>query len=812
MRRTLPRFASFLAALLIAAALLYGFSAGIGPLPAPGPTFAASQGVWDMARAAQTRSQTLRIWGLEMPVQVTIGAGGVPHIQARTDEDLFIAMGYMEARDRLFEMDLFRRSAEGRLSQILGPSELGSDELNLSLGLLRTARTEWAEMAPNSPARLAVQYYTEGVNDRISDDEANGTLPLGFNLLGYRPAAWQPVDTLVLRGLLAEDLAYQEGPLQAALLENSLGSTLTRSWFPQLPPNAQVPYDPGPYTTRTLAEPIADAETALSTALGRLDGIGLDGALGASNNWAVNGPRAAGGKALMANDPHLHLTLPSIWYQVDLESPDYHVAGVGLPGAPLVLIGRNRDISWGATDTEAQATVYYRDRTDPSHPGEYEWKGAWHPFRRLHYEIPVRGQAMKSYTVRLSAQGPVLTRQGETLAVDWVADSPAPQTFGDILAVMRASDWSGFTAALRTWVGPIQNWVYADDQGNIGIIAPGYYPVVASGNPAYPLPGDGSADVVGRIPFARVPQVYDPPDHMVVSANQRPVGPDYPYDIGSTLGTFDPGYRAAEITSRIEQAGALTVAGMERIQMDTRDGLAVRLLPSLRAALAAAPMQGDVAAARDLLTGWGGEMTTSSPAAAVWSAFVEQYLTTVFQPWWRERDVKPAISQVSGPLIEDLESWTLHDPGNPAFTPPGGAHRTASGAMVDAFRAAVSQLSARLGGAPRTWDYGRVHSRLIPSLLGLGALGYGPVASPGDADSPLAAPGAVSEHGPSWRIVVDWSTQQSYGIYPGGQSEDPAATDYDDQIGDWFAGRLRPMRWAASAEGQPGSVNWELVP
>ncbi|HEX4214443.1 MAG TPA: penicillin acylase family protein [Candidatus Dormibacteraeota bacterium] len=812
MRRLLPRLASFLAALVVTAALLYGCAAGVGPLPAPGPTFAAGQGVWDMARGAVTTSETLRIWGLEMPVQVTIDAEGVPHIQARTDEDMFIAMGYLEARDRLFEMDLFRRSAEGGLSQILGPSELGSDELNLSLGLLRTAQQEWREMAPDSSARLAVQYFTEGVNDRISDDEADGTLPLGFSLLGYRPAAWQPVDSLVLRGLLAEDLAYQEGPLQAALLQNSLGSALTQSWFPQLPPNAQVPYDPGPYTTRTLAEPVADAETALSQALTKLDGIGLDGALGASNNWAVNGPRAADGKALMANDPHLALSLPSIWYQVDLESPDYHVAGVGLPGAPLVLIGRNRDISWGATDTEAQATVYYRDQTDPGHPGEYEWKGAWHQFRLLHYDIPVKGQAAKSYTVRLSAQGPVLTQQGETLAVDWVADSPAPQTFGDILAVMRAGDWSSFTAALRTWVGPIQNWVYADDQGNIGIIAPGDYPIVASGNPAYPLPGDGSADVIGRIPFSQVPRVYDPPDHMVVSANQRPVGPAYPYDIGSTLGTFDPGYRAGEITSQIQQAGPLTVAGMERIQMDARDGLAVRLLPSLRSALAAAPMQGDAAAARGLMASWDGEMTTASPAAAIWSTFVNQYVSTVFQPWWRSRDVKPSIDQVSDPLTEDLESWTLHDPGNPAFTPPGGAHRTAPQAMVDAFQKAVSQLSTKLGGAPRTWKYGRVHSRLIPSLLGLSALGYGPVSSPGDADSPLAAPGAVSEHGPSWRIVVDWSTGQSYGIYPGGQSENPASSDYDDQVGDWFDGRLRPMRWAGSAQRQPGSVTWQLVP
>jgi penicillin amidase len=819
MERRITRAAALLLALVVVAGLLWVCGGGVRSLPAPARLLDPVNGLWTMAPEAASPPQTLHLPGLRAQTTVTFDGSGVPHVQAARDDDLFLALGYLHARDRLFEMDLFRRQAEGRLAEILGLEALSTDELQLDLGLVRTAQTEWARLPGTSPARAAVLAYTAGVNARIREDEATNRLPAMFKALGYQPWPWAPVDSMLLRGLLAEDLAYQKGPLQAVRLDQSLGTALTAQWFPTLPPNEQHPYASGGSGRAALEAPAVaastpadDAQHAVATALARLPSVGRHQLFGASNSWAVDGTRSAGGKPLMANDPHLSLTLPSIWYQVDLESPGYRVSGVTIPGAPVVEIGRNRHISWGATDTQAQATLYYQEKTDPDHPDQYLWQGEWRPFIKIPYEIPVRGQGIARHVTRITVHGPVLTGESPSLAVDWVADSPAPGSYDALLGMMRASGWTSFTDALRAWVGPIQNWTYADDQGNIGLIAPGTYPVVAGGDPSRPLPGTGEDDVVGSIPFGQVPMAFDPPDHVLVSANQRPVGPDYPFFIGGTLDTFDPGYRASEILSQLQAPGRLGVADMERIQLDTRDQLAVRLLPSLLKALGSAGLSPQQDRARRALAGWDGRMDASSSPAAIWETFWDAYLKSVFQPWWSARHVPLPYQEVNVPLTEDLEAWTLHDPTNPAFTPPGAAARTAPGAMVAAFQSAVGELQARSGDDIAGWRWGDLHHRAIPSLAQVAGLGYGPVPSGGDALTPDAAGGEPSVHGPSWRMVVDWGSGTAYGIYPGGQSEDPASDHYRDQLGDWLSGRLRPMLWAGDAARQPAAVTVRLGP
>lgn len=818
---------NLVASLAVVGALVFSCVAGIGPLPALGLTFNPGTGLWTAAEEARPWSQTPQLFGLDAPARVVLDRAGVPHVTAASDHDLFLVLGYLHARDRLFEMDLMRRQAEGRLAEVLGRAALSQDQLQLDLGLLRTAEAEWSQLPATSPARAAIEAYAWGVNQRIQEAQATAHLPLLFKLLGYQPQPWRPVDTMVLRGVLAEDLAYQTEPLLAARLERSLGPDLVRQWLPVLAPNEQAPYDPGPYRapgsgTRTLQaqeQPVRASQAmsesqdkGLAAVLQRIPYSPHSQVYGASNNWAVDGTRSASGRPLMASDPHLGLTLPAVWYQVSLESPGYQVAGVTIPGAPAVLIGRNRHISWGATDTQAQATLFYQEQTDAAHPGHYLWRGEWLPFVRVAYDIPVRGAAPVHHVVQLTRHGPVLTQEGQTLAVQWVADEPAPASFDSLLGMMRAPDWHSFTEALRPWVGPIQNWVYADDAGHIGLIAPGRYPLVASGDPWLPLSGTGESDVVGFIPFDEVPRSFDPPQHFVVSANQRPVGPGYPYYIGTTLDSFDPGYRASEIVDQLSRPALLSVADMVRIQLDDRDRLALRLLPRLLDALQAGPLTTKQAAARDLLAGWDGRMDVGSAAATVWNEFRDAYLETVFQPWWDARHVPISYRRVSTPLLEDLEAWTLHDPGNPAFTPPGAAARDARVAMVQAFQHAVDLLASRLGSDPATWRWGRVHHRAIPSLARIKSLGYGPVASAGNAFTPNAAPGDPSTHGPSWRLVVDWGAGSAYGIYPGGQSENPASPHYQDQVPDWLAGRLRPMLWADTAGRQDGAVTWWLPP
>ncbi|HZK73753.1 MAG TPA: penicillin acylase family protein, partial [Clostridia bacterium] len=497
-----------LAALLVSAAVLYVSFAGAGPLPALGPTFNPSTGAWTMAAdAAPVQSETLKIPGLQQPVRVLFEKDGTAHVIAQTDADLFLAVGYVHARFRLFQMDLMRRQGEGRLSQVVGKAALDSDRFELQLGLLRTAQLEWSQA--DDVTKVALTAYARGVNDRIDEVNRLNQLPVMFTLLGYKPQAWTPIDTLIVKGDLTQTLNFTDTPLVMALLDKSLGTELTSSWFPVLPPNTQSPYDLGPYPSQPTVGPIVamrsvtDSEAATAAALyNRLSALppGLLATGGASNNWAVSGAKSTSGGALMAGDPHLHLTLPSIWFQLTEDSPDYHTSGVSIPGTPVVLIGHNQHISWSLTDAQNQQTFFYEEKEDSAHPGQYFWKNAWHAYDTVSYDIPVLNGPTDHLTVKLSTHGPVITERGITTSVWWAGNIPS-QDFSVLMRVGQASNYQEFRDALRDWHSPTHNFVYADDAGNIGLISAGYYPLVAQGQPWLPMPGTGEYDVTGTVPY-----------------------------------------------------------------------------------------------------------------------------------------------------------------------------------------------------------------------------------------------------------------------------------------------------------------------
>ena len=286
----------------------------------------------------------------------------------------------------------------------------------------------------------------------------------------------------------------------------------------------------------------------------------------------------------MAGDPHVSLFLPSFWYPLDASSPDYSFSSGSNPGFPGIFIGHNSHISWSVTDVQNQATFYYVEKTDKAHPHQYYWNGAWHQMQHLSYEIPVKGAAPVRQDIYLTAHGPIIPEEkelpGETISVDWIGALPTNEA-GALIGVWQATNFTQFRDALRQWKVHSLNFVYADDQGNIGMISAGYYPIVKAGAPWLPLPGTGEADIVGSIPFEAVPQVYDPPDHMVFSANQRPVGNTYPYYLGTTWDHFANGYRANEIYAELKSTQQLTVQDMERMQNSTHDYLAGLIVPEL---------------------------------------------------------------------------------------------------------------------------------------------------------------------------------------------------------------------------------------
>jgi penicillin G amidase len=817
-RPPLLRIVNAAAALVVSGAVLYAAFFGAGPLPALGPAFNPVTGVWTMAQDAQVSNQTLHLAGLQQPVRVVFEAGGTTHITAQTDHDLFLATGYVHARFRLFQMDLMRRTGEGRLSEVFGKAALDSDRFELQLGLLRTAQREWSELPAGALSRDALLAYAQGVNDRITEAENQHQLPALFTLSGYLPKPWTPVDSLIVKGDMAQDLDFTDTPLVMALLDRSLGPDLTSEWFPILPPNPQSAYDPGPYappsiapieTLRQVSADEADTAGALEQRLAALP-AGLIARGGNSNNWAVSGARSASGGALMAGDPHLHLTLPAIWFQLTQDSPSYHTSGVSFPGTPVVIIGHNQHISWSETNAQNQATLFYEEQEDKAHPNQYFWKGAWQTYKTASYDIPVLGGDTQHLTVKLSVHGPVITERGLTTSVWWAGNLPS-KDLDVALHIGQASNFQQFRDALRDWYAPSQNFVYADDQGNIGLISAGYYPLVAKGQPWLPMPGTGEYDVVGTIPFDQIPQRYNPPDGIIWSANQRQVTGAYPYYIGTASNFFDPGYRANEIHRVLSAPGKLSAADMQALQTDTRDFLAGEIVPVLLDTLSASSMSPDDQHARDLLAAWDYRMQTGSSAATIWSEFWQRYVKDTFGQWWTSHKVKVDMNEVSDMLGQDLEAWTLYDRHNAAFAVTG-QNRSAVDVMMLAFHQAVASLKSRLGSDMKKWTWGRVHTRVLENLAQVSGLDYGPRADGGDQNTPLAASGSPSTHGPSWRMVIDWGAHTFQAVYPGGQSENPASAWYANRADTWFAGRLDPMLTADQAAGAGGAKQWDMRP
>lgn len=827
--------------LCVAIAITYVSAAGIGPLPPLGPALNPDTGVWTLAADAQLPATSARyLSGLDKSVKVSFEPNGTAHIAAATDHDMFLAMGYVHATFRLFQMDMMRRQGAGLLSEVVGPDALPSDEFEYQLGLMRTAQAQWAQMQSNDPARQALLAYTQGVNAVITQQKQSGHLPVMFKLLGYEPAPWTPIDSLIIQGVMTQTLSFSFSPLDYALLVKSLGYDRTMQWFPIIANNEQHPYDPGPYQPASEAVPLpapptistADvtAAVALLAKFHALPGNATHH-FSNSNGWVVDGTMTASGKPIMAGDPHLLQTLPAIWYQLESQSPHYQLAGVSIPGLPAVLLGRNAHISWTITNTQNQSTFFYVEKTDTAHRDQYFWNGAWHPIQHLHYRIPVKGGSPEDFTVALTVHGPIMTQAGQTVAVWWSGALPSADLHAQ-LGVMRASNFQQFHDALRDWGAPTQNFLYADDQGHIGQISAGIFPLVKSGQPWLPLSGTGDSDVIGKIPFDAVPQVYDPPTHFTFSANQREVDGTYPYYIGTAYDNFDLGFRADMIYHTLSTAHHLTVADMQKLQNDTHDYLAEVIVPQLNAALSQGQLTSQQAQAATLLRSWDYDMNINSAAANIWNRFWKQYLYEVYHPWWMYYHVPEnqdpdelqfgpnSGSFAADVLVEDLQALTLNDPTNPVFSLPGGPARDASGAMRLAFEHAVSSLGEKLGTNPQDWTWGKVHFREIPSLTQIPALGYGPFPSNGNVRTVNVAVGGggsvgtagVAAGGASWRFIIDWATGSAIAVYPGGESENPLSPWYKNQIPLWWHGEYYPMVYGDRVKSLAGVHTWTLQP
>jgi penicillin amidase len=868
--RTVRAVANAIGAGLVVVVLLAVSAAGAGAVPALGPALNPGTGVWaDSRGGGLPTDQHLLVPGMTTRTTVGFESNGIPHIEAGSDQDMFRAIGYLHARFRIFQMDLERRQAGGRLAEIIGEQGVESDTFELDLGLVRAAERDLRTLPPQT--RAVLDAYAAGVNAGVAQLRRDGTLPMYFKLLGYDPAPWTPLDSLLVQRLETQTLAYSDRPLFFSYLAKGIGKERFDQWLQVVPQNSQFPYDKGPYKSLPLqqlpvgADPAAPAVPAMpmpastgavpgasagpspavsvtpamtsaSTAvLDRYAELPLNAihTMGNSNAWAISGDRTASGKPILAADPHLTMSLPSLWFQLAARSPNYDVAGVTLPGVPAVLLGHNPQASWGITNSQHPTTLYYLEQTDAAHPDQYYWNDAWRPMNKVQYTINVKGGAPVQHTVKLTAHGPILTQQDITASV-WFSGMLPSDNLTSILAATRASSFDQFHEALRGWGTPAENFVYADKAGDIGIVNAGYVPQVRGGSAYLPMSGTGENDVIGTVPFEALPLVHNPPEGVVSTANQREVTADYPYYYGRSYDFFDQGWRESEIVHALDGRKGITAEQMGQLQLNQVDGTARALLPAVLEALRGQKLNPTEQAALDQLTNWNYSLDADSAAATLWTRFITLYNYAVWHPLWEQYKIPspptegftPRTSRnsyVVDAMMGMLLKLSVSDPGNEIFSPSTMAKRTAPDVMRLAFSDVVKDLSAKRGPEPKQWLYGDKHQVMFASLLQSTPLDDGPYPYGGNGrvinsitSPPQERDGktldTVNIGGPSWRYVIDWGTGKAMSSLPGGTSENPTSPWYANGVQDWLAGRFSPMLSGQEAQAATKGRTWTLQP
>ena len=780
----------------------------------------------------QTEGST-RVAGLHGPVEVVRDRWGVPHIYAENEDDLFFAQGYVQAQDRLWQMELQRRLGSGRLSEILGEPTLEVDRFVRTVGLNRAAEDEVRSLPAET--RHALDAYAAGVNAFMR--QRRGQWSLEFTLLRCEPQPWRPVDSLywakflsvILSGnwtseTLRARLAVKLGAELAADLEPAYpADNPTVVNGPGLPPGAESP--PNGWRSPAVLEALKLVESLLGGDAPRPQPPTPPAGVirlnpGASNQWVVSGARTTSGRPLLANDTHMSVAIPSIWYQVHLDGGRYHVAGVSLPGVPGVLVGHNQRCAWGLTTAWQDAQDLFVERINPTNPAEYEFEGRWRPVQTVQEVIAVKGRAEPVVMeVRLTQHGPIVSGlMGETtpMALRWVALDQTDM-LGAVLGYDRAANWQEFRGALASWAAPAHNFVYADVDGHIGYFQAGWMPVHAQGYGIAPVPGwTGEYEWQRFLSLDELPQALDPESGWLGVANNLVVDKSYPHFLSADL---ENPCRATRIVELLTQQDKVSAADFAAMQRDTFSAQAQRFVRHL---LPIQPTNTREAKALEILRGWDYHVTADSVAATLYETVRIYALHETFDRHLGELadayvGVDPSPLGDTGPyhdrsimrLLEILDdkrgdSVWLRDPET-------GIPQPKSELLHRALRIALRDLRAHLGDDIETWTWGRLNhihfSHPLGTVKPLHLLfNRGPYPMPGDRDTLLRASGkpafpfepvAVVDALRFIADLSDWDRCQI--IVPGGQSGHVASPNYASQIPLWREGLMLTLPFSRPA-------------
>jgi penicillin amidase len=728
----------------------------------------------------------IKVPGLREPVEVLRDRWGIPHLYAKSAEDLFFVQGFVAAQDRLFQIDLWRRVGVGETAEVVGRESLEADRFARLLKYRGDMDAEWAAYAPD--ARRIATAFTRGINAYI--DHLGDRLPIEFQLLGVRPKKWQPEDCLGRMSGIIMSRNFQSELARAELVA-AVGAEKARRIAPADPPRAYAPA-PGLDLAGIDRSVLAGYNAAVKAPLFRLGGDG-------SNNWAVDGTRSASGKPLLASDPHRAIALPSLRYLIHLNAPGWNVIGSGEPGLPGVAIGHNERVAWGFTIVGTDQSEIYVEETNPADATEYRVGQRWERMTVVRETVRIRGEPKPTELVlRFTRHGPVIhedPRRHRAYALRWAGTEPGGAAYLASLALDRAEDGRGFVAALERWKVPSENMVYADVDGNIGWVAAALTPVRQGWDGLLPVPGAaGAYEWRGFLPLNDLPQVRNPAAHYVATANHNILPAGFGPEIGYE---WAPGYRITRIKERLEGQRQFTLEDFQNLQHDTVS-LPGRALVRLVKVMDVRDQE--LRPYAEILAGWDGTLSADSRAGALYGVWLRELLDGFFRPHLPARLFDFAASRGGVPVL--LTALEKPDAAWFGDRPTEGRDRL----LRTTFRSAIGKLKRLLPGDEKDWSWGRLHTTTFRHpLAALGpayakAFDLGPVPRPGDAFTINAATHAANfEHtsGATYRHVLDLADwDRGMATSAPGQSGQPGSPHYADLLPLWQKGEYFPLAFS----------------
>ncbi|MGA2995704.1 penicillin acylase family protein [Bradyrhizobium sp.] len=763
------------------------------------------------------RLSTMQAPGLQAPGKILIDVWGIPHIYAENEHDLFFLQGFNVARDRLWQIDLWRKRGLGLLARDFGPAYVEQDKA-LRLFLYRgDMNAEWISYGPK--AKSYAESFVAGINAYVADVQAGRKpLPIEFRIAGTTPDLWTPEDVVRIRshGLtrnVASEVKRSLVACAAGLEADRFRVKLEPAWTTKIPEEldpCSIPkgvlaaYD---LATRPVAFAKAEDRKAMLThdpdrflgeADGQRDTVG-------SNNWVVAPSRTATGRAILANDPHREHSVPSLRYIVGLNAPGLSVIGAGEPALPGISIGHNGTIAFGLTIFNVDQEDLYVYELNPADPNQYRYRDGWEPMRIVHERVEVKGEGARDVELKFTRHGPVVyvdEANKRAFAIRSIWFEPGTSAYFGSSDYMTAKDWNGFVAAMRRWGAPSENQVYADVKGNIGWIPGAKTPRRVNYDGLMPVPGDGRYEWQGFIDADQLPRVYRPEQGFFATANQMNLPNGYPIAERKIGFEWSDPARWQRIVEILQSKPKLTLADAMDLQNDDTSMLARRLIKLLK------PLESDDANGKkglELLKDWDARDGAGSAAAAVFEVWISNHLGAALLKAVEPKAadlIAPAASSIS-PIVAYLES-----PDEKLGADPLVARDRI---LRESLASAVAEVSDKLGADSSMWRWGRLHVATFDHALmplaekaTAAQLTVGPLAYGGAANVPRAATYRRSDYhltaGASFRMVLDvgnWDASRA--VNTPGQSGDPFSGHYRDLAPLWATGQYVPLLYSRAA-------------